>query len=136
MAAGSGYFQARFTCSCPLISRKSFSTSKVKNWPVIGGFDSIGALPGQMAVQVHQGRDRDHPQLGDQGNFYGVAFRHEQACKALLAGAGSHGEDAARVPDAAVQGKLTDHHGPFRALLRQQPQKPSLGRQALACLPA
>ena len=53
---------------------------------------------------------------GDKGCFGGVGFGHEDALEAQLAGDGSHGQDAARMAHAAVQGELADHQAAVHQL--------------------
>ena len=78
-----------------------------------GGCDED--LAGEVVNQFPECVDGINLNIRDQRGFGGIASRHEKALVAVLPCLGCHGEDAADVPDRAVERKFADDQGAIDA---------------------
>jgi len=73
-----------------------------------------------MVVKIGKRLHRDHFQAGDQGCFPRIHFRHEDPLESVCTRGGCHRQNAARVTDDPIQGKLTNDECIFNCRLRQK----------------
>ncbi len=74
-----------------------------------------------MVVKLRQRFDWDNFQAGDQGRFGRVHFGHHHPLVSISASGGSHRQDAARVPDDAIQREFADDEGILHGFEGQAP---------------
>jgi len=74
----------------------------------MGGFRARlrrdGIAPGQVVVELGEGGDRQHFQVGNQRCFGCIDLGDDDAFETSLAGSGGHWQDTAGMTDGPIQG--------------------------------
>lgn len=85
-----------------------------------------------MRVQFGERADRIDLHVRHEGRFGGIAFRHQGAVKALLAGSGSHRQGPTRVVHPVIQREPANDQVIFQAYRADLPgssQRPERDRE-------
>ena len=103
MAPGGGHFEGALDVFLALDlaevgRRDGRNVSSLRSW-----LGSDGFAPGQMVVELGEGTDGEHFQIGDEGSLGCVRFGHYDPLEPVLAGGGGHRQDSARMADGPIQ---------------------------------